>query len=341
MIVRGRGPTRQNRRHPGSGTADSKLADLGCRTISAIDWDYEQGLRAAAMGWLDERTRAGREVVSYDQLAHFTYEGRRVPLMDPQRGIRKPAHMTAALSIRTRFTPPGQIPPYEGAEGSDGLLRYKYRGLDPAHPEPDHPENEALREAFRHRLPVIWFVATAVGTYLPIHPVWIVGDEPEQLQFAVAFDVAQRLVAVGDTVDPDQRRYIERLTRQRLHQPVFRVRVLAASGNQCAMCRLRYSSLLDAAHILPDGHPHGAPIVPNGLSLCKMHHAAYDENLLGVRPDLVIEVRPDVRDQIDGPMLRHGLQEMAGLSLLKPRTRAAQADPDRLEQRYEQFRQAV
>lgn len=57
------------------------------------------------------------------------------------------------------------------------------------------------------------------------------------------------------------------------------------------MCRLRYSSLLDAAHILPDGHPRGAPVVPNGLSLCRIHHAAYDQNLLGVRPDLVVEVR--------------------------------------------------
>ena len=292
------------------------------------------------MSWLDERTRAGREVASFDELAEFTFEGRAVPLMDRQRGIRKPAHLTAALSIRTRFTPPGQVPPYEDAEGPDGLLRYKYRGLDPTHPEPGHPENVALRAAFVHRLPLIWFVAAAVGAYVPIYPVWIVGDERERLQFVVAFDVAQRLVAVGDPVDENQRRYVERLTRQRLHQPVFRVRVLTAYGNQCAMCRLRYPALLDAAHILPDGHPRGAPVVPNGLSLCKMHHAAYDENLLGVRPDLVVEVRRDVREQIDGPMLRHGLQEMGGVRLLDPRTRAARADPDRLEERYEEFRRA-
>lgn len=50
------------------------------------------------------------------------------------------------------------------------------------------------------------------------------------------------------------------------------------------------------------------------------------------------EVWSDVRYQVDGPMLRHGLQEMAGVSLLKPRTRAAQAKPaGRLGQRYEQF----
>ena len=73
----------------------------------------------------------------------------------------------------------------------------------------------------------------------------------------------------------------------------------------------------------------GAPVVPNGLSLCKIHHAAYDENFLGVRPDLVVEVRADV-DQIDGPMLRHGLQEMAGYHLLnREPVRAAGSRPAR------------
>jgi putative restriction endonuclease len=274
-------------------------------------------------------------VLRFEDLAQFEFEGRRIPLMDPQRGIRKPAHLYAALSIRTSFTPVGQVPPYEDAEGPDGLLRYKYRGQNP-----HHPENVALRRAYERRLPLIWFVAAAPGDYVPVYPIWIVGDEPRQLQFVVAFDLAQRLVAVGDVGDDAQRRYVERLTRMRLHQPVFRVRVLTAYANQCAMCRLRYSSLLDAAHILPDGHPRGGPVVANGLSLCKMHHAAYDANLLGVRPDLVVEVRSDVRKEVDGPMLIHGLQEMAGVRLLRPRSRAARPDPDRLEERYTEFRQA-
>ena len=318
----------------------SRPDDRRVSTIFGIDLDYEQRLHRAAMDWLDERVRSGHEVLTYVELAEFHFEGQRIPLMDPQRGIRKPVHMTAALSIRTRFTPPGQIPLYEDVEGPDGLYRYKYRGRDPFHPESGHAENVALREAFLHQLPLVWFRAAAVGFYVPIHPVWIVGDEPEQLQFVVAFDVTQRLAAATGPVDESQRRYVERITQQRLHQPVFRVQVLTAYDNQCAMCRLRYVSLLDAAHILPDGHPRGDPIVPNGLSLCKIHHAAYDENFLGVRPDLVVEVRPDVRDQIDGPMLRHGLQEMDGVHLLKPRARGARPDPGRLEERYEEFRRA-
>ena len=127
---------------------------------------------------------------------------------------------------------------------------------------------------------------------------------------------------------------------QRLHQRVFRIRVIDAYATSCAICRLRYRSLLDAAHILPDGHPRGNPVVPNGLALCKIHHAAYDANYLGVRPDFVVEVRRDVRDAADGPMLLHGLQEMAGVSLTLPKTRSARPDPTRLEERYELFRRA-
>ena len=60
------------------------------------------------------------------------------------------------------------------------------------------------------------------------------------------------------------------------------------------MCRLRHEELLDAAHILPDMHPLGQPIVPNWLALRKLHHAAFDVNIVGARPDLVIEIRQDV-----------------------------------------------
>ena len=80
--------------------------------------------------------------------------------------------------------------------------------------------------------------------------------------------------------------------------------------------------------------------MPNGLALCSIHHRAFDANFLGIRPDLVIEVRPDILREIDGPMLRHGLQEMAGRRLTTPRARILQPDPSRLEERYAEFRAA-
>ena len=56
----------------------------------------------------------------------------------------------------------------------------------------------------------------------------------------------------------------------------------------------RKEELLEAAHIIPDVEPDGEPIVKNGISLCKFHHAAFDRLLQGVRPDYVIEVREDI-----------------------------------------------
>lgn len=84
----------------------------------------------------------------------------------------------------------------------------------------------------------------------------------------------------------------------------------------------------------------GDPVVPNGLALCKIHHGAYDVNLIGVRPDLTVEVAAKLIEEIDGPMLKHGLQGMAGTTLLIPSGKAAQPDQDRLRVRYEQFRAA-
>jgi HNH endonuclease len=63
---------------------------------------------------------------------------------------------------------------------------------------------------------------------------------------------------------------------------------------------LRHAELPEAAHILPDGHPEGRPIVPNGLWLCALHHAAFDGNVLEVRPDLKVEIRLDALEEEDG-----------------------------------------
>ena len=38
----------------------------------------------------------------------------------------------------------------------------------------------------------------------------------------------------------------------------------------------------------------------NVLSLCKIHHAAYDKNILGISPDYQVKVRIDILDEVDG-----------------------------------------
>lgn len=72
--------------------------------------------------------------------------------------------------------------------------------------------------------------------------------------------------------------------------------------------RPQHRELLDAAHITGDPQPHGLQIATNGLALCKIHHAAYDTNVLGIRPDVVVQIHERLLTEIDGPMLLHGLQ---------------------------------
>jgi len=89
--------------------------------------------------------------------------------------------------------------------------------------------------------------------------------------------------------------------------------------------------------IIPDNEPGGDPIVKNGIALCKLHHAAFDNFFFGIRPDFVVEVRRDVLKETDGPMLRHGLQGLHKIRLLIPRKLDLRPDPELLERRWERF----
>ena len=120
----------------------------------------------------------------------------------------------------------------------------------------------------------------------------------------------------------------------------FRERVLTAYETRCALCRLRHGALLDAAHIIPDSEPGGDPEISNGLSLCKIHHAAFDLNYLGITPKFKIEVRQELLDEVDGPMLQHGIKAMHGERILLPKTRQYRPSQERLEARFEKYLKA-
>lgn len=309
--------------------------------VATLDLPTELAVRHAAFRWLDEHTGFGQSFhlfTGHELRTGFQFNGTTIPLVGAQQGIWKPRALAAALSIRTVYTPPGISPPYHDSLGEDGWFRYKYRGTNP-----QHSDNRALRVAMEYELPLIWFwgVGLNPSLYQSIKPVWLRAEEPDSHEFVVAVDEAQRFLPIGLSSTEVQRQYTLRLTKQRVHQPVFRAQVIAAYSGQCAVCRLRYTSLLDAAHIVRDGHPRGDPVVPNGLALCKIHHAAFDQNFIGIRPDtLSVEVRPDVRNERDGPMLLHGLQEMQGIHLHVPTVRRAHPDRSRLEDRWNEFRRA-
>lgn len=299
--------------------------------------DLDRLVRMTAFTHLRQLVERFGDVVPYAVLAKgFSFQDRTVHLV-AQQGIFIPAGMDVPLSIRTTPERTDGSRPYEDEVGPDGLLRYRYRGGDAT-----HRENRGLREAWAEAIPLIWFSGVAKGRYEPFWPVFIHDDDPASLTFTVAFEDSDVLGPDlrPTVVDEARRAYITQEVRKRLHQTRFRTRVLAAYRTTCAICRLREGELLDAAHIVGDQDPLGEPVVPNGLSLCKIHHAAFDRNILGIRPDLVIEVRHDILTKKDGPMLRHGLQECHGGELLVPRQPADRPGAEFIEVRYDQFRQA-
>jgi putative restriction endonuclease len=127
------------------------------------------------------------------------------------------------------------------------------------------------------------------------------------------------------------------MVKVRLHQRSFRERVLAAYRSQCAICRLRHRELLDAAHIIPDNLPESRPIITNGIALCKLHHAAFDSFMLGVTPDYIIQIREDILNEEDGPVLQYGFKGLHETKLILPPSRNNWPDRKALEWRYERF----
>jgi putative restriction endonuclease len=222
-----------------------------------------------------------------------------------------------------------------GFAKTHGYLLYKYRGTDP-----NHPDNVGLRQCSVRNIPLVYFHGLLPGNYLATWPVFI--DDPGALQFSVSVD--DKVVALEQGAeDPEtaiRRRYATTVVRQRIHQQAFRERVVAAYRSQCAMCRLRHAELLDAAHIVPDS-AEGEPRVSNGLSLCKLHHAAFDNFLVSVTPDYSIEVRPSILEEEDGPMLEHGLKGLRGLVIQLPTRTVERPDRDALARHLERFRNAA
>lgn len=206
-----------------------------------------------------------------------------------------------------------------------------------------------LREAMHKQTPLIYFHGIVQSKYLAVWPVFVIGDNPESLSFKVAADeplslglylnkpLISNIPIVAEESTYYKRNYITSIIKVKLHQKSFRERVLDAYNQQCAFCRLKHTELLDAAHIIPDTEEFGEPTVRNGLSLCKIHHAAFDSNLIGVTPDYHIEVRKDILQEKDGPMLLHGIQGLHKEKIILPRQKELWPDQEKLEVRFSRF----
>lgn len=284
-------------------------------------------IRFAAFRWLQGQLSTDDTLPRSILQQGFKHQGTHVHLIGPQ-GIFKPAQIAYyPLSITTTANSP-----YNDSFDTKGdYLLYNYRGTDP-----EHHDNCRLRAAMFNRVPLVYFFGTVPGRYLVVLPVLVVGDDPDKLCFTVVADDHDLPASVHEDSGELIRSYRTRQVRQRIHQRSFRDRVLHAYKERCSVCKLRHPRLLDAAHIIPDAEE-GEPVVSNGLSLCKIHHAAFDSNYFGIRPDHRIVVHPDIMEERDGPMLKHGLQEINDLKLIVPSQIKNRPDTEHLQKRFDTF----
>jgi putative restriction endonuclease len=260
----------------------------------------------------------------------FSYRGRRVPFLNRQKGIYRAALQRgpAALAIQTSARSP-----YGDQLTPEGLV-YAYR----AGPI-DQPDNLALRAAYELQVPLFYYFATRAGRHEVFYPCYVRADDPSARAVEISFGKMAGPLDEQEPVAPDgaiERRYAVREVRARMHQGRFRGVVLPAYSDSCAMCRLKEVRLLDAAHILGDLEDRGDAVVANGLSLCSIHHRAFDQDLVGVSPDYEVRVSLRLLEDEDGPMLEV-LKGFHGQALHVPRRVALRPDRERLAERYDRF----
>lgn len=265
--------------------------------------------------------------------AGFPFRGRWVPFLSYMKGIHRAAAQRgpAALSIVTSASGP-----YEDRETEAGIL-YAYRAG-----AIDQPDNRALRAAAELLVPIVYFVGTRPGWYKPFYPCYVIGDEPDARRVlvtkgAMAGPIDEREPIVLE--DPIERRYAMREMRVRVHQARFRGRVLPAYRSQCTICRLKEVRLLDAAHILAESEL-GEPAVSNGLSLCSIHHRAFDHDLVGISPEYQVHLSDTLLEDEDGPMLEL-LKGFHGTSIVLPTRSAWRPNRELLAARFDRFRETA
>jgi putative restriction endonuclease len=285
-------------------------------------------LRAACFVALDRlRQRFGEELpISGGLDQGFQFDGRRVPFLNWQKGIFRAGRQAgpAALSLMT-----SSRSPYDEDQEHEQGFWYAYR-----RGEKGEGDNEAMRAAMRLHTPLVYFRSFTPGFYTALYPIYIEEDDPHQRR--VFFTIGALRLGEAAPLDGVERAYAVRTSRVRLHQGRFRSLVLPAYTGRCAICHLKERRLLDAAHIRADAELDATAAVSNGLSLCTIHHRAYDEDLVGISPDYVVRISEHLLAEDDGPMLDL-LKTFDGGRILVPQRPTHRPDRNLLAARFERF----
>ncbi len=150
---------------------------------------------------------------------------------------------------------------------------------------------------------LLWYVQAGK----PLHDADV--DATEVARLATATPEEEAALIESSTTPEEMTRRVELVEIMRAFRDArFRPLVLQAYGNRCAVCGTALK-LVDAAHIIPVSDPRGDDHVTNGLALCRLHHAAYDIGLLGVRSDYRVIINEASAKRLKEVQLAAGLQQ--------------------------------
>lgn len=231
--------------------------------------------------------------------------GKRFSLIHPQWAGYKPKQMSHLLSLlSTRrgsviYDIPIPEPPTQGDVDSTDYLLIKGQS-------PDYFRNRYLRDAGAHGVPILFFLEIDRQCFVPTRAI-IKSWKPKERRVELVFSSLDSSVENLDDATNDlnhrydsNHRFIVAKRKQRLHQYQFRRDLIKAYGGRCAISGLSVPELLEAAHIIPDYHVDSQPIVSNGLLLSKIHHAAFDANLIGITGAYHVKVSKRLLQQDSG-----------------------------------------
>lgn len=290
----------------------------------------DDAIRLAALNRVRELREMWGDSIPESELAKGVAYGGNVILLKGPQGIFKPRQLTdGPLTIMSTL----------GSKYEDELLdeantlRYDY-----APPNREH-ENVGLKNLMAAGTPVI-LLKQVKGKprpeYMVVAPLYVEGFDDHLRQFTLSTraDLTPRTDNQGGLVLREIRKaYGETTVQTRLHQAYFRRDVLSVYRNRCCVCEIRVRPLLQGAHIVPDSEAASAPVVQNGLSLCSLHHAAYDRSILRIKADYTIAIEQDWIEAGDS-FGRVSLSEFSGQRIAVPADAAHKPNPQFLDWRF-------
>jgi putative restriction endonuclease len=289
-------------------------------------------IRLLALKRVNELQNLWADSIPESELAKGFLVGGELILLKGPQGIFKPRQLSdGPLTIMSTL---GSSYEDELVDGANSLS-YDYAPASREH------ENAGLKALMGAKKPVILLKQVKPKPrpeYMVVAPMFVDGFDDRSRRFSLTTttdDVVESDTEGAAVVREIRRAYGETTVKTRLHQAHFRRDVLEVHQGRCCVCELRTRPLLQGAHIVPDSVAGGVATVQNGLSLCSLHHAAYDRAILKVDADYIIRVGAGwiaVGDRF----AKASLGAFDGRSLLLPKNPEHRPNRDFLAQRFRQ-----